>query len=75
MISYSCKFFSNKTLKFTKLMNFMQKLQYNAPNLMYIFQKNSSNDTRTPLMRGPRILNHLGPFSKFLTACLKIALK
>ena len=35
MVSYSCTF--KKKLKFTKLMIFMQQLQYKALNLMYVF--------------------------------------
>ena len=46
MIVYSCKYvcFPNKnreksnTLTFLKLINFLQQIQYNAPNLIYVFQ-------------------------------------
>ena len=39
-------------LKFTKLMIFMQKLQYNAPDLVYGFQKISRVTTWTPFNDG-----------------------
>ena len=68
-------YISKKKLKFTKLMTFMQHLQYNAPNLMDFFFKLSGGDTpRPPLVMVPRIINHSGPFfSKIVSACLKIA--
>ena len=47
---YICNIFSNKsrekiTLKFAKLMNFVQKMSDNAPNRMYVFQKCLGGDT------------------------------
>ena len=38
MVSCSCKFFQIKILMFTKLMTFIQLLQYNTPNIMYVFK-------------------------------------
>ena len=58
MIVYSCKYvcFSNKnreksnTLTFLKLMNFLQQMQYNAPNRMYVFQNFPGVTSPEPLL-------------------------
>ena len=42
-------FFQIRTLKFTKFMIFMQQLQYNASNLMHVFQKCCTSDIPMPL--------------------------
>ena len=47
---YSFKYFflikaeKNITLKFAKLMIFVQQMSYNAPNRMFVFQKFSGGD-------------------------------
>ena len=49
MFSYSCKYFHIKTSKFTKLTIFMQQMQYNASNIMYVFQKISGVTPLNPV--------------------------
>ena len=59
------QFFQIETLELTKLMISMQlqQMQYNAPNLMYVFQKCYGGDNaRPPFILEPRIVNYLDPF-------------
>ena len=59
-VLYSCtlKTAEEKTnsLKFTKLMIFMQQMQYSASNRMHVFQKFSGVTPQTPFSAGT--LNH-----------------